>query len=247
MRSVDIIIPVYNEEAALPKCVATLSEFARKELLYSDWRIVVADNGSVDSTREVAERLASENERVVLVHLTQKGRGRALFKAWGDSEADVICYMDVDLSTRLDALPALIGAIEDGCDVAIGSRLAKASKVEKRGLKREFISRSYNMLIKLMFQTKFSDAQCGFKAINTRVSQQLVPLVRDREWFFDTELLILAEKNGFRIREIPVHWVDDPDTRVKVVSTAWKDFKGLLRLRFGGVPKPRCRESDTAS
>ena len=247
MRSVDIVIPVYNEEEALPKCVATLSKFARKELPYSDWRIVVADNGSVDSTREVAEQLANENERVVLVHLKEKGRGRALFKVWGESEADVICYMDVDLSTRLDALPALIGAIEDGCDVAIGSRLAKASRVEKRSLKREFISRSYNMIIKLMFQTKFSDAQCGFKAIGNRASRELVPLIRDKGWFFDTELLILAEKNGYRIKEIPVHWVDDPDTRVRVVSTAWKDLKGLLRLRVGGVPKPRYRVSDGAS
>ena len=247
MRSVDIIIPVYNEEVALPKCVATLSEFAGKEMPYSDWRIVVADNGSVDSTREVAEQLVSENERVALVHLTKKGRGRALFKAWGDSEADVICYMDVDLSTRLDALPALIGSIEDGYDVAIGSRLAKASRVEKRSVKREFISRSYNTLIKLMFRTKFSDAQCGFKAISRKVCRELVPLIRDKGWFFDTELLILAEKNGYRIKEIPVHWVDDPDTRVKVVSTAWKDFKGLLRLRLGGVPKPRYRVNDSAS
>ena len=247
MRSVDIVIPVYNEEAALPKCVARLSEFAERELPNSDWRIVVADNGSVDSTREVAEQLESENERVSLVHLTMKGRGRALFKVWGDSEADTICYMDVDLSTRLDALPALIGSIEDGYDVAIGSRLAKASRVEKRSVKREFISRSYNMLIKVMFGTRFSDAQCGFKAISYRVSRELVPLIRDKGWFFDTELLILAEKNGYRIREIPVHWVDDPDTRVRVVSTAWKDFKGLLRLRFGGVPKPHYRVTDAAS
>ncbi len=247
MRSVDIIIPVYNEEATLPKCVATLSEFAEKELPFCDWRIVVADNGSVDSTGEVAERLASENQKVALVHLTEKGRGRALFKVWMESEADVICYMDVDLSTRLDALPALVGSIEDGNDVAIGTRLARASRVEKRSVKREFISRCYNLLIKLMFQTKFSDAQCGFKAINQKVSKELVPLIRDKGWFFDTELLILAEKNGYQMKEIPVHWVDDPDTRVKVVSTAWKDFKGLLRLRFGGVPKPRFRVSDTDS
>lgn len=231
----------------MPRCVAILSEFAWKEMTNSDWRIVVADNGSVDSTREVAEKLACENERVALVHLKEKGRGRALFKAWGESEADVACYMDVDLSTRLDALPALVGAIEDGCDVAIGSRLAKGSRVEKRSLKREFISRSYNMLIKVMFQTRFSDAQCGFKAISRRVSRELVPLIRDKGWFFDTELLILAEKNGYRIKEIPVHWVDDPDTRVKVMSTAWKDFKGLLRLRVGGVAKPRCRMDDSAS
>ena len=243
MRSVDIIIPVYNEEEALPQCIATLSEFARKELANSDWQIVVADNGSTDSTRDVAEKLSSEDRRVSLLHLMQKGRGRALFKAWTDSKADVMCYMDVDLSTRLDALPALIGSIEDGFDVAIGTRLAKGSRVEKRSLKREFTSRSYNWLIKCMFRTRFSDAQCGFKAISQNVSNELVPLIRDKGWFFDSELLILAEKNGYRVKEVPVHWVDDPDTRVRVFSTAWADFKGLLRLRFGGVPKPRNRVS----
>ena len=244
MTSIDIIIPVYNEEEALPQCIATLSAFVRKDMSGSDWQIIVADNGSTDSTREVAEKLSSEQERVSLIHLKKKGRGRALFKAWTRSKADVMCYMDVDLSTRLDALPALVGAIEDGFDVAIGTRLAKGSRVEKRSFKREFISRSYNQLIKCMFRTRFSDAQCGFKAINQKASNQLIPLIKDKEWFFDSELLILTEKNGYKLKEVPVHWVDDPDTRVRVFSTAWADFRGLLRLRFGGVPKPRPRVSE---
>ncbi len=244
MTSIDIIIPVYNEEEALPQCIATLSAFVRRDMSGSDWQIIVADNGSTDSTREVAEKLSSEQERVSLLHLEQKGRGRALFKAWTDSKADVMCYMDVDLSTRLDALPALIGSIEYGFDVAIGTRLAKGSRVEKRSFKREFISRSYNRLIKCMFRTRFSDAQCGFKAINQKASNELIPLIKDKEWFFDSELLILTEKNGYKLKEVPVHWVDDPDTRVRVFSTAWADFKGLLRLRFGGVPKPRPQVSE---
>ncbi len=239
MTSFDIVIPVYNEEVALPQCVATLSAFARDKLPNCDWRIVVADNGSTDSTREVAERLSEEDARVSLLHLRQKGRGRALFRAWTDSKADVMCYMDVDLSTRLDALPALVASVEDGSDVAIGTRLGRGARVEKRSFKREIISRCYNLLIKLMFRTRFSDAQCGFKAISQRASNELLPMVRDKGWFFDSELLILAEKNGYRIKEIPVHWVDDPDTRVRVVSTAWADLKGLLRLRLGGIPKPR--------
>ena len=244
MRSVDIIIPVYNEEVALPQCVATLTAFAKAELANTNWKIVVVDNGSTDSTREVAEKLSEENGRVSLLHLKQKGRGRALHRAWLESQADVMCYMDVDLSTRLDALPALIGSIEDGFDVCIGTRLGKGAKVEKRSFKREFISRSYNRLIKLMFRTRFSDAQCGFKAISQKASNELVPLVRDRGWFFDSELLIVAEKNGYRVREVPVHWVDDPDTRVRVVSTAWEDIKGLMRLRFGGIPKPRLQPTE---
>ena len=236
--SIDIILPVYNEEAGLPGSVQTLYSFLTEHMSSYQWRIVVADNGSVDSTLDVARGLSNQYERVGHAHLDQKGRGRALHKTWAESDADVICYMDLDLSTRLESLPPLVKAIEDGYDVAVGSRLIRGAKVEKRSLKREVISRCYNLLIKLMFRTRFSDAQCGFKAVSQKVSREVIPLIKDRAWFFDSELLIIAEKNGYRIKDVPVHWVDDPDTRVKVVGTAWRDFKGLLRLRFGGIPRP---------
>ena len=241
MTTLDIIIPVYNEEQALPLCVETLSGFLSDQMSSYEWRIVISDNGSTDDTLSVAWDLSEKSSGVTCVHLDRKGRGRALYKTWTESQADVICYMDVDLSTRLEALPPLVGAIEEGYGVAVGSRLIKGSRVVRRTLKREITSRCYNLLIKMMFLTRFSDAQCGFKAVSQRVARELVPLIKDKAWFFDTELLIIAEKNGYRIKDVPVHWVDDPDTRVKVMGTAYGDVKGLLRLRFGGIPKPISR------
>ena len=235
--TVDVVIPVLNEERALPGSIGKLRAFL-DGYAGRDWRIVIADNGSTDGTPEVARDLAGSMASVSVTRLEQRGRGRALKKAWLESDADVCCYMDVDLSTGLDALPPLVDAVaEEGYDVAIGSRLLPDSDVVGRTLKREITSRGYSLLFRTMFGTMFRDAQCGFKAIRKDVARAVVPLVRDTGWFFDTELLIIAQRSGYRIKEIPVHWEDDPDTRVKVFSTAWEDVKGLLRLRFGGVPK----------
>lgn len=234
---VDIVIPVLNEEKALPKCVASLREFLAEHSPYK-FRIVIADNGSADRTPDIAEALSQEHSEVSWTRLEIRGRGRALRKAWLESDADILTYMDVDLSTGLDAFPPLVRAIgEDGYDLAIGSRLMKGSVVKKRSFKREVTSRTYNLIIKAMFFTRFSDAQCGFKAISRNAARFLIPKVEDQGWFFDSELLILAEKGGFRIRDVAVEWVDDPDSRVRVVKTATDDLKGLLRLRLGGLSK----------
>ena len=241
--SIDIVIPVLNEERALPRCVATLREFLA-DAIPNPWRIVIADNGSDDSTPEVALRLVEEYPEVASLRLEQRGRGRALRRAWLESQADLVSYMDVDLSTDLSAFPHMIQALEEGYDLAVGSRLARDARVYRRTLKREITSRGYNLLIKAMFFTRFSDAQCGFKALTRATAQALVPHVVDPGWFFDSELLILAEKRGFRIKDIPVTWTDDPDTRVKVVKTALDDVKGLLRLRFGGLPQVSRPPSD---
>jgi glycosyltransferase involved in cell wall biosynthesis len=205
-----------------------------------DWRIVVADNGSTDRTTDIASEFSDRHSNIILSRLEQRGRGRALKKAWGESDADVRLYMDVDLSTNLQSLSPLVTAIaEDGYEVAIGSRLTKNSEVVDRSVKREITSRGYNILIHIFFPlTKWKDAQCGFKAISRRTAENVLPLVKDNAWFLDTELLLLAGKAGYGIKEIPVHWKDDPDTRVKIVSTAWEDVKGLLRLRFKGRPVP---------
>ncbi len=237
--TVDIVIPVLNEEVALAGCVEKLFTFTAN-YPGRDWRIIIADNGSTDKTTEIAAKLAEEHAKLSVTRLDQRGRGRALKKAWGSGDADVRLYMDVDLSTDLKALPALVGAIaEDGYDIAIGSRLMKGSEVVDRTLKREITSRGYNILIHLFFPlTKFKDAQCGFKAISRRTAENILPLVVDNAWFLDTELLLLAGKAGYGIKEVPVHWEDDPDTRVKIISTAWEDVKGLLRLRFKGRPVP---------
>lgn len=232
---VDVVIPVYNEEKDLEKSVLKLRQFLLNRVNY-DWRIVVADNASRDRTLDIAKALAERYPgQVDYVHLEQKGRGRALRKAWTESDADVVSYMDVDLSTDLSAFRPLIDSLLTGeYDVAIGSRLAKGAQVT-RGLKREFISRTYNLLIKLMFWPHFSDAQCGFKAVTRRAVRDIVPLIKDQAWFFDSELLLLAERMGYKVFEVPVQWADDPDSRVRIASTAWEDVKGLFRVRFSSV------------
>ena len=240
MIRLDVVIPGLNEEAILAETAGTLSDFMSANMGRYDWRVVIADNGSTDGTQEIGRRLAAESERVEYMRLEQRGRGRALKRAWSRSDADVAAYMDMDLSTDLAALPELVSAVADeGHDVAIGSRLKRGAEVIGRSPKREFISRSYSMIFRGMFLTGFQDAQCGFKAVGRRVIEQALPLVRDTGWFFDTELLIICEKNGYSVKEIPVRWVDDPDSRVRIVSTAYEDMKGLMRLRFGGLSESR--------
>ena len=238
--SLDVIIPCLNEERALPESVCRLHQFMSSNLGKYEWGIVVADNGSTDGTLRAAADLADRFPEVRYISLAERGRGRALRRAWTESVADVMVYMDVDLSTDLAHLPHLVAAVADeGYHLAIGSRLLPDSRVVGRTLKREITSRGYSLLFRSMFFTRFRDAQCGFKAVSRRVAHDLAPLVLDNGWFFDSELLILAQKCGFSIREIPVRWTDDPDTRVRIIRTAWEDVKGLLRLKFGGVGKVR--------
>lgn len=227
--TIEIVVPVYNEERALPGCIRTLHARLSEGLPFS-WRITVVDNASVDRTSEVAAELAAELPDISVVRLDRKGRGLALRTAWGASEADIVAYMDVDLSTGLDGLLPLIAPLASGhSDVAIGSRLAAGARTV-RGPRRELISRCYNSLIRLTHGARFSDAQCGFKAARTDVLRPLLRKTRDNAWFFDTELLLLAEYNGLRIHEVPVDWVEDVDTRVDVVGTAWDDLRGLWRV-----------------
>jgi glycosyltransferase involved in cell wall biosynthesis len=228
--SVDVVIPVLNEAHVLEKSVNTVIGYLRSNLPYR-WQIVIVDNGSTDGTQEVARRLCEREPRVQFVHLYQRGRGRALRHAWLQSKADIVCYMDVDLSTKLDHIPELIDAIaRQGYDVATGSRLMRQSQT-KRSFKREVISRIYNLFVKAILSTRFSDAQCGFKAVSRKAVTAIVPQIEDQSWFFDTELLVLAEKRGYRIKDIPVVWVEDDDTRVKILQTGWEDIKGVFRLR----------------
>jgi glycosyltransferase involved in cell wall biosynthesis len=228
--SVEVVVPVYNEEAALPESIPKLCDYLETYFPYR-WSVVTADNASTDATLAVAERLAARYPHVSVLHLKEKGRGRALKAAWLASEADVVAYMDVDLSTNLWSFLPLVAPLATGhSDLSIGSRLLKGAMVTRQW-KRELISRCYNLLIKAMFRNHFSDAQCGFKAIKRDVAQELLPQVADAEWFFDTELLLLAEERGYRISEVPVDWIEDLDSRVDIASTAAKDVKGLLRVR----------------
>ncbi|MEA2472263.1 MAG: hypothetical protein QOE06_178 [Thermoleophilaceae bacterium] len=230
---VDIVVPVHDEEAALESSIRRLHRFLRDGFPFT-WRITIVDNASTDSTPAIAAALARELPGVESRHLPEKGRGRALRAAWSVSDAEVVCYMDVDLSTDLRGLLPLVAPIMSGhSDVAIGSRLATGARVV-RGPKRELISRSYNRLLHAALRTRFSDAQCGFKAVRRRVVRDLLADVRDDDWFFDTELLVVAQRRGLRIHEVPVDWVDDPDSRVDIVRTAVADLRGVARLASAG-------------
>lgn len=235
---VDVVIPVYNEVKVLEQSVMTTLDLFEKNPQF-DWRLVIADNGSNDGTSELARSLDERFERVKALVLEVKGRGLALREAWLSSDSDIVSYMDVDLSTDILHLPELVSMVANkGCDVAIGSRLAKGSKTDRQ-LKREITSRGYVALIRLTFpRLRISDAQCGFKALNRKAVEATVPYIENRMWFFDTEMLVLAQQAGLKICELPVRWVEDTDTKVKIVSTAMEDIRGLARMRFRrGKPK----------
>jgi hypothetical protein len=241
---VDIVVPVRNEERDLAPSVRRLAGYLRESFPFSA-RITIADNGSTDATGAIADQLARELPRVRAVRMDLPGRGRALRAIWSQSEAEVLAYMDVDLSTDLNALLPLVAPLLSGhSDLAIGTRLARGSRVI-RGPKREVISRGYNLLLRTLMGARFSDAQCGFKAIRRDQAQALLPLTQDTGWFFDTELLVLAERAGLRIHEIPVDWIDDLDSRVDIVATALADLRGMARLGIGfargSIQVPRLR------
>ncbi|QXV58934.1 bifunctional glycosyltransferase family 2/GtrA family protein [Amycolatopsis sp. TNS106] len=241
----DVVIPVHNEETDLEPCVRRLHAHLVEQFPYP-FRITVADNASTDGTLPVAERLSREFDDVEVRRLEEKGRGRALRSVWSTSDAPVLAYMDVDLSTDLAALGPLIAPLLSGhSDLAIGSRLARGARVV-RGPKREFISRCYNLILRGTLAARFSDAQCGFKAIRADVAERLLPHIQDTGWFFDTELLVLAQKTGLRIHEVPVDWVDDPDSSVNIIATATADLKGIARLTkatlTGQIPISGLRE-----
>jgi putative flippase GtrA len=227
--AVEIVVPVLDEAGTLEQSVRRLDAYLRESFPFSA-RITIADNGSTDCTWQLAAALASKLSAVRAIRLEERGRGRALNAVWSGSDAHVLAYMDVDLSTDLAALLPLVAPLLSGhSDLAIGTRLHRGAHVV-RGAKRELISRSYNAILHVVLGARFSDAQCGFKAIRADRARELLPLVRDRAWFFDTELLVLAQRAGLRIHEVPVDWTDDPDSRVAIVSTAVADLKGVARL-----------------
>lgn len=230
---IEITIPVYNEEKELQDHITKLQTFCVKTLSDYEWHITIADNASSDNTPIVGALLAKNNEQIDYLRLEQKGRGRAVKRVWSRSLADICAYMDLDLSTDLIHFPKLISSLENGYDIAIGSRLAKGAKVEGRTWLREIISRTLNFLfIRLWFQTNFTDAQCGFKAVTKHVVESLIPHIKDNEWFFDGELLIVGEKAGYKIYEEPVHWVDNPGSTVRLYSTIVGDIEVMFRLLF---------------
>lgn len=230
MNTISVVIPVYNEERRLPGCIPRLVDFLERRCDFP-WEVVIADNASTDRTPVIAESFAREHGRVHVTRIPEKGRGGAVKRAWQASRSGILSYMDVDLSTDLVAFPELVEAIACGqYDLAIGSRLLDGSRT-KRSWRREAISRAYVGLLRRLCQVRVTDAQCGFKAISRPAADALLPLVQDTGWFFDTELLVLALRRGYRIHELPVHWTENRDSRVKLLRTAWEDLRGLWRLR----------------
>jgi glycosyltransferase involved in cell wall biosynthesis len=239
--SVDIAIPVLNEQRAIESAFSSLVAYLSAECPY-DWRITVVDNGSTDRTWALASSLVAADLRTRAIRLDRPGRGGALKEAWSTSSADVVAYMDVDLSTGLESLQPLLEPIIQGeTDISIGSRLAPGASVE-RSLQRDVISRIYNVIARRFLQYRIRDAQCGFKAMQASVARNLIPRIEDNDWFFDTELLVLAWRDGLRINEIPVTWVEDHDSRVRIMSTALDDLRGIWRLwRAAGKTGPNPR------
>jgi glycosyltransferase involved in cell wall biosynthesis len=230
LRSIDFVIPIYNEEFAIARSVETLHR-RLEQLDLPSWRIVIMDNGSTDDSQLVASAAADRFERVVYHRLEVKGRGLALRHTWTRTRADASLYMDVDLSTDLAAVPEFVERLEAGHDVVVGSRLSRDSRTT-RCFKRELLSRGYNLLIKALFRSRgFEDAQCGFKAVRLDRVRDLLSLVENDHWFFDTELLLVAEAAGLKVSSVPVEWVEDTDTRVRIASTVMEDLRGLARVR----------------
>jgi glycosyltransferase involved in cell wall biosynthesis len=235
---VDLVIPVYNEAHVLEQSVRRLHDEMDRNADFP-WRILVVDNGSIDGTADVARTLAERFNRYRCLRLDQKGRGLALMCAWTETDAQYSLYMDVDLSTGLDAVPRAVALLRGGADVVTGSRLDPQAHIQ-RCLKRDVLSRGYNRLIRWVLRTRtFDDAQCGFKGVRIETVRPLLPLIRNRNWFFDTELLVLAEYASLRVRSIPVRWVEDPDSRVNIPRTIAEDLRGLARLWWTARPLVR--------
>jgi len=226
----DIVVPVYNEEKELEENITKLHSFLKDNFLSTLWHIVIVDNASNDRSLSIAKKLSKRLDNVSFIHLNKKGRGRAVRKVWLESKADIVAYTDIDLSTDLNSLNPMVKKLLDGYDIAIGSRLLSDSVVTNRSFLREIISRMYNVLLKIFFQVRFSDAQCGFKVIKRKVFQSLSSYIENNEWFFDTELLVIAEKIGFKIYEHPVKWQDNPGSTVRVLPTILEDLNGVLRM-----------------
>jgi glycosyltransferase involved in cell wall biosynthesis len=227
---IELVLPVFNEEDVIEDSVVTLNRFMEKNCKFP-WQITVFSNGSTDNTVEIGNQLSRRFSRVNFVHIPERGKAKAYKSIWPSSQASIVGFMDADLSTELEAIPKCIDAIKNGADIAIGDRHTVGALIE-RSLKRTMLSRGYNMLIKLLFpHTKVRDAHCGFKFLKKSVARSLLPHIRDDCWFFDTELLMLAEQTGHKIEQIPVLWVERKASKVRVTRVVTDYLFNLLKLR----------------
>ena len=229
LKTINLTLPVFNEARILEKSVADILSCLRSFDLA--FEICIVDNGSVDETLELAKRLASAYSQLSVKSFLKPGRGRAIKTSWLSSDAEIRCYMDIDLSTELSCLADLLSPlITEEADISIGSRHLSNSAVV-RSLKRELISRINVSATNFLTGLALTDFQCGFKACSRNAVEKLLPITQDNDWFFDTELLVYASYYGFRIHQEPVRWKEDPDSRVKIISTAIHNLRGLFRIR----------------
>jgi glycosyltransferase involved in cell wall biosynthesis len=211
---VTAIIPVFNDkrslETAIPESIGSLS------CITENFELIVAEDGSIDGSADLVRGFAEQDARIRLLHSDERlGRGKALNRAIAESKGEIVCYYDVDLATDMRHLPELVRAIHEGADIATGSRLMPGSDIERTG-GREIASRSYNFLVRLFLGSRLFDHQCGFKAFNKKHILTLLPAIQSNHWFWDTELLIRAQRNGFTVREFPVRWRAGKGTTVKI-------------------------------
>lgn len=231
MKSLEITIPAYNEEIDIPKNIPLLYDFCEKNLQNYDWKIVIVDNASKDATWLKIKELSEKHlEKISGLKLDRKGRGWALRKAWKASQAEYVSYMDADMSSDINYFPKMLALLDKGYDLIAGSRNKKQSQVIGRTLLRKIISKTYIALVKIIHQTKVSDTQCGFKALRRESFLKIEPLIENNLWFFDSEMIIIMEKAGFKVTDIPIRWVDDRNTTVKIIKDSWEEFSGLVRL-----------------
>lgn len=236
---VDFCLPVKDEEKILKRSLDKLLAYLSGQDFNFSWRIVGLINGSSDNSLDIFKDFQQHYpSQILYLAVVESGRGGALKEYWRQSSADLLVYMDADLAVSLANVPALLRPLLDNSgDLVIGSRLLSAARI-KRSWSREIISQSYNIISRYLLQHQISDLQCGFKAIRRAVFNELAPYLQDNSWFFDTELVILALRLGYRVREIPVDWQENRYGRrhstVKIMRDSWRFLKNswLFRQRL---------------
>lgn len=240
MTTFDVTIPVLNEAATLRRQVAALRVFLSDRFpTPGQWKIVIADNGSTDETRQIAADLSEEYPEVRLVIVPRRGVGLALKTSWTQSTADIVGYMDLDLATDLSHFSEAFGVLaEDRADLVYATRLHPRAKVIGRTLKREISSRVFNQLLRTYLGVGFSDGMCGFKFLKREILPELMAHGAENDgWFFSTELLTVAEWRGFHLHELPVTWTDDAaSSKVKVLPLAMRYLRDMRQLKTHQPP-----------
>jgi glycosyltransferase involved in cell wall biosynthesis len=225
-----LTVPVYNEEKIISKSIQKLHNYMSKEI-NQPWEIAIISNGSKDKTRLIIKQLEKKYSHIIGIHIRKKGRGNALKYVWLHHNADIYAYCDIDLATKISSLKNLFNEIKNGSNIVIGSRYHKKSK-SKRNFIRFILSRSYIYFCQILFKTNINDFQCGFKAIDKNIVKNILPKIKNENWFFDTELLLKAEKKRkYKIKEIPINWTENENSNVIIPLIICQFIKECFQLK----------------